>query len=531
MTTLFNKLLGTFLGVEFRDETLEIVFMRNGVSGMSLLSSSSFPLKADDANLAEIRGYINRLGEKPDRVFVSIPDKWAITKFTDIPSIKGKGKDVIVNMMRFEIERHIPFNIEEVSFDFLVLDEKAAAYSVVFVTVHKEKMEYVKDFLEKLSLRPNTVIPSSFAVLNTLELSDITAGGLLEVMGIMRRSRAVGKSGETNIFLYFDKAHACMSVLKDGLYIYHRSLTYRIGQEHGAFMNDISRYLAEIQSRYSVERFHTLILSGDMNSVTEVIHELKEKTGINIVTLDQISNLSGNTNKTDINMLASAVGACFGGLGLATYRVNLLPHKMEYETRKTVPLSTKIFFVLIFVLIIGIFATEAYKKRQYLSNVEAVLKKNQPMVSGLEKLTADINGIQERIDVLRNLKNSEITLELLTEITGLMPKDAWITNLEFKAFEPKDKKKGLGELILSGQAASSSALIPLLEDSTYLEKVALVGPVKKTGDKEQFKLGALIVLPGKKKEPEPSEKTGEQTAVQETEQGKGQEIKKEEEKE
>ena len=54
---------------------------------------------------------------------------------------------------------------------------------------------------------------------------------------------------------------------------------------------------------------------------------------------------------------------------------NLLPHRMDYETRKLFPLSTRIFLVLIIVLIAGIFTTEALKKKKYLANIEMELEK------------------------------------------------------------------------------------------------------------------------------------------------------------
>lgn len=498
MTTILNKLFGTFLGVEFREDTLVLSFVKNSVSGMKLLSSATFPLKTDDVTLVEIRGYISQQGVKPDRVFVSIPDKWVITKFAEIPSIKGKGKDAVINLMRFEIERHIPFNLEEVSFDFLVLDEKDASYSVAFVAVHKEKMDSVKDFLEKLSLQPDAVIPSSFAVLNAVELSGVAAGGLQEVMGIVRKSKIIGKKSGTNMSLYFDGKYASMSVVKDGLYVHHRTLPYRIDEDPGTFVDEIAQYVAEMQSRYSVERLNTLILAGDLSYMVDAMQELKEKTGADIITLDKVSDFTSHTSREDINKLAASAGACFSGFGAATYAINLLPHKMELDRKKSVPLSTRIFLALILVLVIGIFSAQAVKRKQYLTKIETELKKNEPMIAAVEKLSDDMSRLQDRIDILRKLKNNEIALELLTEITGLLPKDAWITSFEYRIFELKDKKEGVGELVMGGFAASSSALIPVLEDSPYFEKVALTGPVKKAGDKEQFKLSALVALPEKK---------------------------------
>ncbi|MBI5097644.1 MAG: pilus assembly protein PilM [Nitrospirae bacterium] len=521
MTTLLGKLFGTFLGVEFKEDTLVISYLRNNMSGISLLSSSAFPLKNDDSTFAEIREYISQRGATPDKVFVSVPDRWAITKFTEIPSVKGKGREALSNLMRFEIERHIPFNIEEVSVDFLVLDEKGAMYSVVFVAVYKGKMDYIKDYLEKLSLRPDAVVPSSFAVLNTIELSGVSAGGLQEMIGIVRKSKVIGKKGETNICLYFDKLHASLSVIKDGLCNHQRFFSFQTMQ---TFSIEISEYLAELQSRLSIDRFNTLILAGDLSSAADISNDLKEKLGVNVISLDKVSDFSRKTDKAEINMLASSVGACFAGLGVATYTVNLLPHKMEYETRKLFPLSTRIFLVLILVLVTGIFTTEAVKKKRYLTKIEMELKNNAPMIATVEKLSSDTNELKNQIDLLRKLKSNETTLEILAELAGLLPKDAWITNLEYKTFDIKDKKKGIGDLILSGYASSASTLIPILEDSPYFEKVTFAGPVKKTGDKEQFRLSAEVVISAKKDKEVEAEDSVQKDELKAEGEGQGDEL-------
>lgn len=534
MTTSLGKLFGTFLGIEFKEDNLVISYLRNNMSGISLLSSATFPLKNDDSVFAEIREYISRRGTSPDKVFVSIPDKWAITKFIEIPSVKGKGKEAFSNLMRFEIERHIPFNIEEVSVDFLVLDAKGATYSVVFIAVYKGKMDYVKEYLEKLSLRPDAVIPSSFAVLNTIELSGVSAGGLQEIIGLVRRSKVIGKKGVANVCLYFDKLNASLLVIKDGLCIHQRLFTFKTMQ---AFQNEIAEYLTELCSRFSIDHFSMLILTGDLSSSADIVKDLKEKLGINVISLDEVSGFSGKINKKEINILSSSVGACFAGLGVATYTVNLLPHRMEYETRKLLPLSTSIFLVLIFALIIGIFTTEALKKKKYLTNIEMELKNNMPMIAAVEKLSSDVNGLKNQIDLLRKLKNNEAMLEILAELAGLLPKDAWITNFEYKTFDIKDKKTGVGNMALSGYASSSSALIPVLEASPYFEKVTFAGPVKKTGDKEQFKLSAEVVIPAKKVDEvkagdigqegvEPEGKQEDEVKAEDKEQKPGKEVKK-----
>ena len=114
MTTLSDKIFGTYLGLEFKEDSLVITYLKNSLSGLTLLSFSTFPLRDHEIVSDEIREYIAKQGVTAGKVFVSIPDKWAITGFINVPSMKGKGKGTLDNLMRFEIERHVPFRIEEI---------------------------------------------------------------------------------------------------------------------------------------------------------------------------------------------------------------------------------------------------------------------------------------------------------------------------------------------------------------------------------------------------------------------------------
>ncbi len=497
MTTLPDRLFGAFLGMEFKEDSVIVTYLRNTFSGITLLSSSAFTLGDDDGSVNEIREYMGRQGVNARRVFVSIPDKWAITRFTHIPSLKGKGRGALADLMKFEIERHIPFRIEDVAYDFQFMDEGDATCSVVFVAVQKKRVDFVREFLEKLSLQPYSITISSFAVLNTIELSGVPVGGWQEVAGIVRKPDLPGKKGETNICLYIDKMSAGLAIIRNGLCMHLRHFDIDTGRSSEDFPDDIAGYLAGVQSSYRIESFNKLIPAGEVSSIAGYIEKLGEKLRENNVTVESIPDFRASLKGVDINGLESSVGACLAGLGAGTYRINLLPHKTGYAIKKIAPLTTKIFLVMILILIAGIFTTEVVKQKKYLTEMGEMLKKNEPAVHALEQLSSETRSLKSRSDFLNSIKANDVALEILAGLTAILPEEAWITTLEYKGFDIRDGKKAGGELIISGFADSSSSLIPLLEDSPFLEKVEFVGTIKKTKDKEQFKLKAKIVRPGR----------------------------------
>lgn len=497
MTTLSDRFFGNLLGVEFKEDAVVVTYLGNSTSGLQLLSSSSFPLRDNDSVSDEIKEYIGQQGINISRVFVSIPDKWSVTKFTEVPSLKGKGKGALANLMRFEIERHIPFQIEDVAYDFLLADENDTTYSIVFAVVQKEKIEFIKDFLDKIDLQPDTITLSSFAVLNTIELSEVTVGGWQDIIGIVRKSDSLGKPGETNISLYTDKVNASLSIIRDGVCTQLKSFIIDASGTLDDFYEDIAGYLADISSEHSIDHFSKLILNGEISSIVESMDQLKEKLRIKSVNVEQISKFNGNIRGVNINGLAASIGACFAGFGVGTYRMNLLPHKIEYEIKKVAPLATKVFLVLIVLMIAGIFAVEAVKQKNLLTELDDIIEKNSPEVKVIEKLSAETKSLETRLDFLQKMNDSEFTIEMLAELTAIFPKDSWITNLDYMGLDLKSKKHAAGELMVSGFASSSSVLISIMEDSPFFEKVSFVGTIKKTKDREKFKLIAQVVKPAR----------------------------------
>jgi general secretion pathway protein L len=84
------------------------------------------------------------------------------------------------------------------------------------------------------------------------------------------------------------------------------------------------------------------------------------------------------------------------------------------------------------------------------------------------------------------------TVQIIDDITRLLPDDTWITQLELKStIRGKDAAR---ELTLRGESANAGALISTLEESKLVEQAALQSPTTKLqpGPGEVFVLGARL---------------------------------------
>ncbi len=494
MTTLLDKFSKISVGIEFREDSLIVSCLKNSLSGMHILSSSAFPLKDDEETVSEIKNFISQYKRDFNNIFVCLPHKWAIIKFIDVPSTKGKGKNVLSQMLHFEIERHIPFQIDDVLYDFQLVKKTETTYTVMFVAVHKGKIDYINGLLEKIHLRPDVFTLSPFAVLNSVELSESTVGGWQELLGFTKKTGILGRKGESCISLYADKTDAYFTLLKDGLPLSFKTSHFDLERPIETIVEDISQEASSLFPELPDGKVSKLLLSGTITALPDLPGELSSKLGINVNTANPAARLIKKGKHDDIHDLIPSSGACYSGSGLGSLKINLLPHKADFALGKTATMISKISVPLIFFLIVGIFIGELIYEKRLLAKIDQKLRENKPEIKTIEKISGDLNIVESQRDILKNARQHDIALDILAELSKIIPTDAWLTNFKFKEIFDKEKKRLKGEILISGFAISSSELISILEDSMFFEKVEFVGPVTKKRGKEGFKIKADTVL-------------------------------------
>jgi Tfp pilus assembly PilM family ATPase len=489
MTTLLDR---TYISVEFKEDNILIACLKNDLSGERLLFSSTFPWVDDDKNISDIKSSISPYMRKDGSVFVSIPYKWALVGFIDVPSPRGKGRDAVLNMMRYEIEKHIPFPIEDVFYDFQVIERGETTYKIVFASVPKERIEQVRSFLERLSLNPRIITLSPFAVLNSIGFSGVMLGGWQGFLGFAKRPEVFGGKDELCAVLLLDRDESYISVLKGGSCIYLSSVDVDYNQSLNMVIDKISSEFSLLDIEDSKE-INKLIISGSLSTISDLSSAIEERLGLNVQTINPVSKFFSGSNIMAGYEFASSIGVYYMGMGMGIAGINLLPEKASVPVRKIGPVVTVICLFLIIFLTIGIFAGELVGDRRLLGKIEKRLKENEPQIRAIEGLSADLNSLMERKSFLLSEKQGDILLDVLFELTSIIPADAWLTNFDYRRIHDKERSKLIGEIIISGQAVSSSTLISLLEDSPLFEKVEFVGPITKRGVKEGFKIKAMVV--------------------------------------
>lgn len=499
MTTLFNRLSKISVAVEFNEDTVTFSCFKNRFAGVSLLSSSSFPLRDDEETITVIKSYLSSYSGAGGigNVYASIPAKWTIIKFVEIPAPKSKGENAISQMMRFEIERHVPYQIDDILYDFQIVEKKESAYTFVFAAIPKDKINFAKNFLEKISLVPDILIPSAFAVLNFVEFCETRVGGWKNFLGIGTKSPVWGNKEDICISLFIKENYVQSALLKNGLCTQLKSFSLDLDKPQDALADDISSELVDVRAGTPLEKINKLTLSGDSAvSLQELSGALSSKLGVKTQIMAPLKSIAEDKD-ANIQRFAPNIGAFYSGLGIGSMKINLLAHKRTFAETKPGSLITRIFLLLIIILAIVIFAGNLINSKRALSKIDERLKINSPQVEIIRKLSSESAAAGKQRSFLRNVKENHFPLDALAELSVIIPSDAWLTNFNYKETYDKENKTTKRELVISGFANSSSVLISLLEDSPFFEKVEFAGPITKKNEKEGFKIKAAVVKPMK----------------------------------
>ncbi|CAH9014781.1 PilN domain-containing protein [Candidatus Nitrosacidococcus sp. I8] len=176
------------------------------------------------------------------------------------------------------------------------------------------------------------------------------------------------------------------------------------------------------------------------------------------------------------------VGAQYEG------QINLLP--LESRAHKTLTLQSKIAFALgtlFFLLIVAALLLPLWQERSIVIKLMAETTAAQLQANRVITIRNQVDEAVENSEFLAIQKGqAPIIINLLYELTRLFPDSIWITQFTIN----KD------QIDIQGEAQEASALITLLENSSYFEQVQFRSPVttNQVTNRDRFHITARLLL-------------------------------------
>jgi general secretion pathway protein L len=170
-----------------------------------------------------------------------------------------------------------------------------------------------------------------------------------------------------------------------------------------------------------------------------------------------------------------------GGIG----GVNLLPADKRRRKAITPQLVNLSLAILALLLLISAVSLPLLDKRNRIQELEPLLEQARKQADEAGQLRKKVDRLKANSQFLIDKKQSSLpVLQVMDELTRILPDDTWISRLDIKG----------SELQIQGQSSSAAALIPLIESSSILHNPRFRSPVTQMprSEAERFHLSADI---------------------------------------
>jgi len=437
-------MIGPRVGLFLHERGLTVA----AVTGRGRLQT--FTLASEDNPASLLRAELATRRLTPRRARIGLQRSVVTVKALEVPAAVGSS---LAQVLRFELERHVPFPPEEMAFDSLTLPTtKGGPLRVLVAACERRTVERVLRLLEEPRLKPLsvTVACHNLPALLGRRLKARRAvwahrhGDAIDVIflgsGELRLSRTVPAAGGSELAA---EIAGSLPLLKwkdcDAVWV--------SGDEPGPFLSspalaDLGATVSEPPYRYGVTRLLAVLPDADRG----------------------------------VAMLALAVA-----LGRRQPLLNLLPEALRPRNLTVGQLVTAGVATLTAALGVAALLAQGDVDRHYLEDLERTMRALDPQVTVVEQIAAELNQKKRLLAAFKTVEESGIRpLSVMRELTELLPQDAWLSTLSLDAKSVE----------ITGQASAASQLIPLLESSPWLDRVEFTSPVTRGRDKEQFRIKA-----------------------------------------
>ena len=455
-------LFQTSLGIYIKDDSLSIVCLTTSFKGIQVAAQSVFSLdeeKPIKERLETVSGLVMKFMEEnrvsSANINLGINRDLAIIRFIELPLA---AKENLRETLGYEMEKYVPFSMEDVYFDYNITgeDKKTNTLGVVLVVVTKE------------SLSPY------------IELKDHFSGGGISGIEINSTASANYFSRKNNNFAYDSLLLVNMAnneleinVIRKKVLIYSRFIK-------------IPDAGADIYSLFSKELRHVKEAYGQMN-----ISFLGPDSFIeNLRNASKEANFEEypvNISKTGILSYAfvPAYGLALKGIQKVPIDINLLPNDLRKKASKA---GLYLMFTLVGLLLLSAVSWgvgDILQKRVALDKINNEINTLSADITKIEMVKEECKSLEDQINYLNSLgPGGLLALDVLKELSERIPENAWLRKFVLKG----DKVE------IDGHATSASELISLIEACSFFRDAAFLSPISKLRDgKEYFRIGFKLI--------------------------------------
>jgi Tfp pilus assembly protein PilN len=425
---------------------------RLGVAAITRDRLETFTIDAENPGAA-LRAELDARALPARTVAIGLARSTVTVKPIDLPAVAGSTQD----MVKFELERHLPIPADDAAFDFAALPPEAEMETtsegarVLIAAADRRLIDAALRLAEEAKLRPVSIT--------------IAAHDLLALVDVDRRLRVVWlhRNGDT----------AELILLHDAMVVFSRSF---VATDDATLLAETRRSLAGARWRSC----DAIWVSGDGAAAAPFLD-----LGVPISDPPWTARAERR-----LAQLAEPRGALELAVATASNRrirsLDLIPAAIKPRRFTRQEMMTGGALAATLLLALAALLVPGVVESRRLARLNSEIARIDPDVRAVERVARELDQKRQLLATVEKINGSSLQpLAVLRELTEILPSDAWVTYLAFDS-------KGVE---LTGQAGAASNLIPLLENSPRLERVEFASPVTRGRDREQFRIRAAWEAP------------------------------------
>lgn len=448
------------IGIEIGKNFWNVTHLEGGLLGLKLKGYFIIDTGTDSEKAAVVKKRITEAGITDVRIAIGLDRFNSITKILSLPA---PNQESIEGMLKFEIEKHIPFSINDANYDFQVIESKKGAQTVALGIIKKEVTEKVFEVFRGAGLEPDCVITDKLALYNAL--------GFLKKLP---KDRCVSFIQVKNDFIAIETFGAGIPV--DSRFI----RTGKDAEWTNAVLKELrfAELSAKAQTGIKPER---IILASDVVIEESSISALKSAFEVPLV-FDSFRLQDGSTVRN-----LGSFGLALRSLDKGLLKLNIFKGQVKKDSAAT-PLFNMKFAAIALVLGLMTGASYLIQDRLVLARLDSAITEIEAKGDDVKGLKTKLKSIEERISAIEGTDYRALeSLYILNGLASNISKGTWITGFEFS-------ESGIS---VEGYSEQASSLLLSLEQSGVIKEAEFTGPVTKTKDgKERFRMKAKVKAGG-----------------------------------
>jgi len=470
--------------------------------------------------------FLSRNSIKGSTLVISVPGQASFTRFIKLPPVEMKK---IPEIVRYEARQQIPFNLEDVVWDYQTISPPSAGPREVEVGIFAMKRDivadYVSDFLA-MKIEPDIVQMAPVALYNFLkhDRKELTGATILIDVGaentnlvisdgdrVWIRNIPLGGNNFTAALakefkLPFSKAENLKRHAAESKHA--RQVFQAMRPVFGDLLTEIQRSIGYYTSLHRDSRVENVVAMGNAFRLAGLTKFVSQNLGVEVLKVEGFPSLGeGEALAAPLfreNVLSFGVpfGLAVQGCGLATISTSLLPPEI---------LSAKVmrrkrpFFVAAGVAVLGAVACFGYNQVSTYQQVAGGASEVKKLTTEVDRLTRENKAEQERFDAQKKLlvaeqgkigeiaklvDNSDYAYEVLRTLW-----DAWPYDKRFEDYDPKADNPPRTTLGIIEMLSLMGHYVPDVRAYSEAGAAAAVGAPAATPEAPPAEPGAPAVRP------------------------------------